>query len=785
MPAKKECSQFKKEKQFNVFEVFDMEFPKSFIKATESYCTLENRVPAPYLRRSFEVRPQLTAATLIITGLGFYRAFINGKEVTKGHMAPYRSNIDHYIYFDSYDLTDMLKNGKNALGIILGNGMRNAWGGFIWDFDKAVFRGAPITAFSLELSYSDGSKETIISDSQTKTAPSPILYDDVHTGEMFDARLQIPDWNSPEFDDSGWANALLAETPRGEARLCGAEPIRVCAEIKPVKIFKADNMYIYDFGINSSGVCRLKINGENGQEIVLQYFEELKDGKPVISNLRFRDCDTVQEDKYICGGGEIGEYTPSFTYHGFRYVAVSGITEAQATEDLLTYLEMYSNIEKVGEFSCSDETVNKIQEATVRSDYSNFWYFPTDCPQREKNGWTGDASLSIEQFLCNMAPENSLKEWLRNIYKSMSGEGEIPGIIPTAGWGYKTEKSVCNGPAWDNVIINLPYYIYIYRGDTEVLKEAATPIMRYLNYLASTMTEMDTYKVGLGDWCQVREKGNEWGRPSVSSEVVLTITAYDLAKKSAFIFGVLGLETQKQFAESLASRLRKAFRDNLVDKATLTVEGDTQTGQAMALYYGMFEENEKPAAFERLLEFIRLRDGHFHGGVLGGRVIYRLLAENGEAELAYNMITRPDFPSYGNWIARGATTLWEEFCPESGEGNLVRISSHNHHFWGDVSAWFYKYLAGINVNPKKQDANNINIEPIFIEGLQFVKGSFKAADGTVAVDWKRENDTIVINTELTGKVYGKLILPTGFVFEDNSREKELKTAEYTAFKLKK
>ena len=757
----------------------------NFIKASEDFCTLEKRVPAPYFRRNFTVSKELSGATLTITGLGYYKAFINGKEITKGFLAPYRSNIDHYIYCDKYDLTDILKNGKNTLGIVLGNGLRNAWGGFIWDFDKAVFRGAPITAFSLELLYSDGAKETIISDSQTKTAPSPILYDDLHTGEMFDARLQIPDWASPDYEDGNWSFALKAEAPRGELKICEAEPITVAREIKPVKIFKADNMYIYDFGINSSGVCRLKINGENGQEIVLQYFEELKDGKPVISNLRFRDCDTVQEDRYICKGGEIGEYTPSFTYHGFRYVAVSGITEAQATEDLLTYLEMYSNIEKVGEFSCSDETVNKIQEATVRSDYSNFWYFPTDCPQREKNGWTGDASLSAEQMLYNMKPEKSFKEWLRNIYKAMSDKGEIPGIIPTADWGYLKGNSIFNGPAWDAVIINLPYYMYIYRGDTEVLKEAATPIMRYLNYLASTMTERDTYKVGLGDWCQVREKGNEWGRPSVSSEVVLTITAYDLAKKSAFIFGALGLETQKQFAESLASRLKKAFRDNLVDKATLTVEGDTQTGQAMALYYGMFEDDEKSAAFERLLEFIRLRDGHFHGGVLGGRVIYRLLAENGEAELAYNMIVRPDFPSYGNWIARGATTLWEEFYPEEGEGDLVRISSHNHHFWGDVSAWFYRYLAGINVNPQKQDANNINIEPVFIGKLDFVKASYTAKDGTVAVDWKRNGDTVVINIELTGKVYGKIILPNGFAFEDNSCEKELKTAEYTAFKLEK
>lgn len=762
-----------------------MEFPKSFIKATESYCTLENKVPAPYLRRGFDVKSQLTSATLIITGLGFYKTFVNGTEITKGHMAPYRSNIDHYIYYDKYDITDKLKGGKNALGIILGNGMRNAWGGFIWDFDKAVFRGAPITAFSLELLYSDGTKETIVSDTETRTAPSPIFYDDVHTGEGFDARLDIPNWNSPEFDDSTWAQALTAEAPRGDAKICEAEPIRVRNRIKPINIFKCGESFVYDFGINSSGVCELKINGSNSQELVLQYFEEPVDGKPFLNNLRFRSCDTVQEDRYICKGGETEKYIPSFTYHGFRYVEVSGITDQQATEELLTYLEMSSDIEKAGSFVCSDETVNKIQEATVRSDYSNFWYFPTDCPQREKNGWTGDASLSAEQMLYNMKPENSFKEWLRNIYKAMSDKGEIPGIIPTAEWGYLKDKAIYNGPSWDAAIVNISYYMYIYRGDTEVLRELSVPLMRYLNYLFSKLNEKGTIAIGLGDWCQVREPGNEWGFPSVSNEVTDTITTFDIANKAALIFGVLGQTEQKQFAEMLALRVRKAFRENLIAFDTMTVEGETQSGQAMAIYYGLFEDDEKPAAFERLLEFIRQRGGHFHGGVLGGRVIYRLLAENGEAELAYNMIVRPDFPSYGNWIIRGATTLWEEFYPEKGEGDLVRISSHNHHFWGDVSAWFYRYLAGININPTRQDANNINIEPVFIEKLDFVKASYAAKDGTVTVAWKRKGNTVIINTELTGKVYGKIILPDGFAFENNSREKGLQTAEYTVCRLEK
>ena len=204
-----------------------------------------------------------------------------------------------------------------------------------------------------------------------------------------------------------------------------------------------------------------------------------------------------------------------------------------------------------------------------------------------------------------MKPEKTFKEWLRNIYKAMSDKGEIPGIIPTDDWGYLKEDSIYNGPAWDGVIVNLPYYIYIYRGDTEVLKELSIPLMRYLNYLFSKFNEKGTIAIGLGDWCQVREPGNEWGFPSVSREVTDTIMVFDIANKAAFIFGILGQAEQKQFAEMLALRVRKAFRENLLDLKTMTVEGETQTGQAMALYYGMFEDDEKSAAFERLLEFIR------------------------------------------------------------------------------------------------------------------------------------------------------------------------------------
>ncbi len=752
-----------------------MEFPISFIKAGDEYSTYIKHIPAPYFRRNFSTDKPVVFAELLITGLGFYEAYFNGENITKGKLAPYRSNIDDYIYYDRYDLSDKITIGKNVIGVLLGNGMRNAPGGYVWDFDKARFRGAPITAFSLKIEYEDGTEETVFSDTETLTARSPIIFDDLHYGEYYDARLEIPDWNMPDFDDSGWSRAITAEAPRGETKLCEAEPIAVRNILSPVSVTKyEEGSYIYDFGVNSAGLCRLKIRGFRGQKVLLRFFEVLVNSEPYFKNNRFDFGDDrgkrYQEDEYYCSGNGTEEYTPHFTYHGFRYVLVSGITEEQATDDLLTYIEMGSDIKKRGSFTCSDDMVNKIQEATVRSDASNFFYFPTDCPQREKNGWTADAALSAEQMLLNFSPEKSYMEWLRNIYKAINDKGQLPGIVPTGGWGYEWG----NGPAWDGVIVTIPYYTYKYTGDISVLQELSAPLMRYLNYLYSRLDENGLIAIGLGDWCQVGLDCNKYKTPLVVTDTVLTC---DIAEKAAFIYGELGQEEQREFAACLAEKTRSAFRKNLIDMNNFTVEGATQTAQAMAIYYGMFTSEEAPRAFEVLLGYIHAADDHFDTGVLGGRVIFRLLSEYGYTELAYKMITRPDYPSYGNWFVRGATTLWEVFSPEGGS-----INSLNHHFWGDVSAWFYIYLAGIRVNPTCKDTAEVNIKPYFVNELYKVSAFHDTPHGRVSVEWSREEKSVIISIEAADALHGKIILPEGYVFEDFETEKPLISGKYYAVK---
>lgn len=766
-----------RDSQFNeMMRGVDAMLTMNFINAGNEFSTLEHHVSAPYFRKKFQTKGKIRCATIQICGLGFYELHINGVDITKGYLAPYRSNHDHYIYVDEYDLLPYLVNGNNVVALILGNGMQNAVGGYHWKFDQAPWRGAPQVSFEILLEYEDDAKELIVSDETVKTTPSPILFDDLFYGEYYDARKEIQGWDLVEYDDGAWDFAKSVIPPKGELRMVEAEPIVLKRELNPVSIIEYKGGYIYDFGENTAGICRLAIEHTScGQKILLQHFETMDDGKPHFDGIRFgyHGCeDLFQEDIYYCAGREKEVHVPRFTYHGFRYVYVTGIQAEQATPTLLTYLEFYSDIHGIGSFECSDEMANKIQEITLRSDYSNFHYFPTDCPHREKAGWTADAALSAEQMLLNTTPEKSYREWMRNVYKALTPEGKLPGFVPTANGGYAWG----NGPAWDNVLVYVPYYTYKYRGDREILEECAGPLMRYLNYLSGRLREDNLAEFGLGDWCQAGRIGSDFDTPLVVTDSIMSI---DIARKAEFIYKVLGMAVQQKYAKALGDKIQSVFCEKLIDKNTCIVEGDTQTAQAMAIYYGMFSGEAKKKAFAHLLKQIERANGHMATGVLGGRVIFRVLAENGESDLAYHMITRPDFPSYGNWVARGSTTLWEHFLPEG-----ARILSRNHQFWGDVSAWFYYYPGGLRFNPSGKDIRHVDIEPCFIEALDYVKVSHHSPDGEIKISWHREKGGVSLHVTAPEVFYGSIRLPDGYAYEDNSSVSHLKSGVYRIKKFK-
>ena len=742
-----------------------------FISATKEYNTFEKSVPAPYIRKSF-VCDEDVNSKIKIAVCGFYELFLNGEKITKGFLAPYISNTDDYVYYDEYTVS--LNRGENVIGVILGNGFQNNPGGYIWDFDKASFRSAPKMAMILEYKDLCGKAVRIVSDESFKTHPSPILFDDYRFGEIYNSNCEIPGWNRVGFDDSDWENVLATDAPKGELKLCYAEPIIKVEEIKPVDVFEQDGGFVYDFGVSEAGVCRLSVSGEKGQIIELQHCDILKDGKFYIDNIWFvrelweRDRKIVHKDTYICKGTKNETYMPTFTYHGFRYVKVTGINKEQATKDLLTFVVFHSDLKTRGDFCCSDKTVNALQEMTRRSDLSNFYYFPTDCPQREKNGWTADAALSSEQMLLNFNPENSYKQWMENVRKAQAKSGALPGIVPTTGWGFDWG----NGPAWDCVLFYIPYYTYIYRGDTDMIIDCKDSFIKYLKYIDSKRDKKGLIHIGLGDWCHLDRE-----TPKAPLEVTDTVISADIANKAAFMFKAVGLNKEREYAENLKNQFVKAFRENLIDFDTMTVCGKCQTCQAMGIYYGMFQENERERAFDVLLRYINDSDEHIDVGVLGGRVLFHTLSSFGYNDLAYKMISRPDYPSYGNWVKRGATTLWEDFFPD-------KVSSPNHHFWGDISSWFIKCISGINYNPDGDDLTSVRISPAFIDVLESAEGYYISNFGKIYSSWQRQGNDISLKVQIPENVKAEVVI-NGYKFKDGTNKKQLDSGDYclSAFKL--
>lgn len=739
----------------------------TFVQATIEYNDFDAPVPAYCFRRSLTVETE-TTATLRVAVCGFYDLWLNGEKITRGYLAPYISDPDHWIYADEYAVC--LNAGENVIGLILGNGFQNNPGGYIWDFDKAPFRSAP--KFALKVWDGEGCP-LLVSDTAWKIAPSAILADDYRFGVRYDARREIRGWNLPGFDDSDWASPLEAEVPKGEIRVADVAPIVAEKEIKPVSITRSGNGFIYDFGENNAGICRLRIQGEAGQTVELRHAEEVVGGDIRLDNVwsvnEFweRDRQIVHLDTYTCRGEGEEVYEPAFTYHGFRYVRVDGITEAQATPKLLTYVVLHTDLHTRGDFTCSDEIANKVQENARRSILSNFHHFPTDCPQREKNGWTGDAAVSAEAAMLNFDPERNYREWMRNICKAQNQEGRLPGIVPAGGWPAAWGM---NGPAWDCVLVWLPYLAYVYRGETAMIEESVPTFMAYLKYIRTRADERGLMHIGLGDWCFTRLEN-----PNAPLPVTDTIISMDIANKIAFMLDAVGMTAEASFARGEAALYRNAFRTNLINFDTMMVDGKCQTAQAMALYYGVFEASETETAFARLVELVHGFTDYMDVGILGGRVIFHVLSEHGQADLAWKMAIENDWPSYGDCVHKGATTLWENFCPKG----ITRIPlSLNHHFWGDISAWFIKAVAGIRVNPDGRNLNHVEIKPSFITKLDHASAYYDAPAGRVASSWKRDGEAIEMTLEIPATMDATLVLGDGWCFSDGETTQTVQSDTY-------
>lgn len=758
-------------------------FTRKFIRSGLGVGTAQMPHPAPLIRKSFNIEKAPASASITVTGIGFYRLFINGREITRGLLSPYITDPANVVAFDRYNVLPYLTVGENVIGIILGSGFRAPIVGNPAAL-TSVARGDVMCALVLDV---DGS--VIECDESFRVHPSPILMNDLRYGEHYDARLErdVEGWAEPGFDDSGWSPAVPCDAPRGIQRLCTAPPIKTRAILSPVKIWREDDAFVYDFGQNGAGLLYLHTTLPEGRRIEVEFAEYLMDGRfynetiaggPKSKEYPFGSQNYI----YVSRGGE-QHYKTSFTYQGFRYAKVYGITEEEAVPELFTYELMSSETRERGSFRCSDEILNAVQRMTREATHSNLYHIPTDCPHREKNGWTADAAVSAVHMLLNLECEDVLREWMHSVAAAVAPNGAMQGCVPSPP---ELFYDAWNGPAWDSVLAEVPYRLMELRDDIVTARLAAPALLRYIAYTLTKRDSRGIVSFGLHDWMPPHDT------VKAPRELTDTLMCLDIARKGALIYHRLGMAELSEFCLSVARGYKDAVRRHLVDLDTCIAAGACQTSQSMAISFGVFEEGELAKAFEALRSFVREVDYHVDCGVIGMRHIFRALSEGGDTDLVYKMIVNPTAPSYADMVKRGETTLAEDFNA-LGE----RINSRNHHFLGDVSAWFIDTVCGIRVNPQMEEslraglrygsfphfdgACRVDVVPHMPSELSFAEASHETPYGEVKVRLDRVRDGwISVKVSVTGAVHGRILPPEGYHF-DGCGEYPLENGEFDAF----
>ncbi len=712
---------------------------------------------APMFRKEFSCPGEILSARMYVSGLGLYEAYLNGKKVGDHRLDPAFTRYDKSILYETYDVTGLLDD-NNAAGLLVGNGWFNMPTKTVWAFDYAPWRGKPRAIMQIEILYADGTSETIVTDESWSAAPAPVKSNSLMEGMLYDARLEQPGWCSAGFDSKDWLPVYIVPSPGGIMRSQIMDPIRPFQELEPVTILKHENGdYLVDFGQNMAGWARITARGAAGDILTLRYAEGLKDGRVDQSNVkRFIQEDMVQTDRFIFRDQEETEFETKFTYHGFQYIEVSGYS-GELTSDRITALAVSTDFQERGRFSCSSDLVNQLQHNTLWSFRSNYFGYPTDCPQREKNGWTGDAQIAVETGLWNFHSGAAYEKYIQDMADEMRPDGNMAAIIPTSQWGYQGSYG---GPDWIGAYIILPWQLYQYDGNMQVL-ETHYEGMKRMHGWFEAHTENHILSMGLGDWAPFESK----------TPVPLTSTAYyyhftQILEQTAIL---LGRADDAGSYSGLAGHIRSAFNREFYDEKTGRYGEGTQTAQSAALYFGLVNEKEKKKALKVLTENIRSRDYHIDTGILGAKFLLHALAMNGYPDMAYKILTNETCPGWGYWIGQGATTLWEHWDGRDSKAH----ASFNHIMYGDISNFFFRYILGIRPDPASPGFRHFYVDPKLSGELKHSKGSFESEYGTIHVDWENGDRGFRLLVEIPGNTRATVLLPGKDILVNGKKLKEM------------
>ncbi len=705
--------------------------------------------PAPYFRKTFAANKKIKSARAYIVAAGLYELYINGKEIGDQKLNPMYTRFDARNLYVTYDVTAALQQGQNAIGVILGNGWYNHQSLAVWDFERAPWRNRPAFCLDVRVTYEDGTTETITSDKSWKTALSPIVYNSIYTGQHYDARKEQPGWNTINFDDAKWDRVINRKAPSENIVAQVLQPIRHVQKLLPVSLKQtSDTSWIIDFGKNISGVTQITLDGDSNTKVRVIHAERLdKQGKIDQSNVDYflskatTATDPFATDIYWLNGKGPQTFVPKFDYKGFQYAQVVSNKPIKFTTENIVAFFMHSDVPPVGSIKTSNELLDKIYAATNAAYLSNLLGYPTDCPQREKNGWTGDAHIASDMGLYNFEGITVYEKWLDDHRDEQQPNGVLPSIIPTGGWGYEWG----NGPDWTSTIAIIPWNVYLFNGDTKILRDNYENIKRYVNLITQRYpTGLNNW--GLGDWAPLKSKSPV----ELTSSIYYYVDADILAK----IAKLLNKQDDYIIYTALAKKIKDAINAKYLDPVKAIYGSGYQTELSVPLYWGIVPDTLKTRVAANLADSVAKNKYFLDVGIIGAKAVLSALSDNGQAETAYKLAAQKEFPSWGYWIMNGATTLYENW-----NITLDRDLSLNHIMFGEIGAWFFKGLGGIKPDETNPGFKHVKLTPAFIQSLQHFTATHNGPQGNIISSWKRVGKNIIYQVTIPANSSATITFP--------------------------
>ncbi|MGE6353432.1 glycoside hydrolase family 78 protein [Flavobacterium sp. NPDC079362] len=716
-----------------------------------------SKLSARYLRKEINLKKQVKSAKVYIMGMGLYELYINGNKIGDQVLAPVPTDYTKNVKYNVFDVTSQLKEGKNMLGTILGNGrfftMRQ-------DFKPYKIKtfGYPKMALQLYVEYTDGTKEVIRTDDTWKvTTNGPILSNNEYDGEEYDARKELKNWNTTNFDDKNWFQAEYVQEPGGFYEAQMTPNMKIMGEVKPISFKQTPKgTYILDMGQNMVGWLQLKVKGKSGDKVTLKFAESLQaDGSLYIENLR----DARTTDVYTLKGEGEEIWEPTFVFHGFRFVEVSGFP-TKPTLDNFVGKVVYDDIKTTGTFESSDAVMNQIFKNAYWGISGNYKGMPIDCPQRnERQPWLGDRTTGAygESFLFDN--QTLYAKWLDDIKNAQTADGGIPDVAP-AFWRYYGDNVT-----WPGTYITVAEMLYQQFGDKKVIEKHYPSMKKWVvymeqNYLVKDLMTKDKY----GDWCVPPESleliHSKDSARTTNGELIASAFYYHLLQKMKKFATINGNNSDDiQYYDSLSERVKTAFNVKFFNASKNNYANNTVTANLLPLAFGMVPENLQSKVFENIVHEVEVTyNGHISTGVIGTQFLMRTLSEYGRPDLSYKLASNDTYPSWGYMAKNGATTIWELW-----NGNTAdpKMNSQNHvMLLGDLLIWYYENIAGIKSNPETPGFKQIIMKPDFETGLTFVNASYESIHGTIKSNWKKTKNNLQWNITIPANTSAIVYLPS-------------------------